>query len=442
MLVTTASPSSSRDAGAPLLPPGVLRVFILITGLFFLWGIPNNLNDVLIRQFMKSFALSRFQAGLVQSAFYLGYFLLALPAGMLMRRKGYKSGFVTGLLLFSCGCFLFWPAAQSGQYAYFLIALFVVASGLAFLETAANPFIAQLGPTSTSESRLNLAQAFNPVGAILGVLVGTRFIFSGLELSPAQKASMQAAGTYAAYLHSETLRVVTPYLALGGLALLWAVMILLTKLPAFVTEREHNAETSGSWRVLFSQRHFVLALPTQFMYIGAQVGTWSYFIQYSQEYAHVTERTAGLLLTCTLGAFGVGRFASSYLMRYMLPSRLMTIYAVLNIALLGVGMLAPGWGGLLAILLTSFFMSVMFPTIFAMGLKDLGPNTNLGGSLLVMTIIGGAVITPLMGWVAEKTHSTAASYQLPLYGYIAVVLFALYMTRYTRSQAQLSTFEV
>ena len=442
MLVSTTPTSTNREADAPLLPPGVLRVFILITGLFFLWGIPNNLNDVLIRQFMKSFALSRFQAGLVQSAFYMGYFLLALPAGMLMRSKGYKSGFVTGLVLFSCGCFLFYPAAQSGQYAFFLVALFVVASGLAFLETAANPFIAQFGPTATSESRLNLAQAFNPVGAILGVLVGTRFIFSGTELTAVQKATMQAAGTYAAYLHSETLRVVTPYLALGVLALVWAVMILLTKLPAFMHARELSAESNANWRVLFRQRHFLLALPTQFMYVGAQVGTWSYFIQYSQDYAHVPERTAGLLLTCTLGAFGVGRFASSYLMRYMLPSRLMTLYAGLNICLLLLGILHPGWPGLLAILITSFFMSVMFPTIFAMGLKDLGPNTNLAGSLLVMTIIGGAVITPLMGLVAEGTHSTAASYQLPLLGYLVVGLYALYMTRYTRARAEMSTFEV
>ncbi len=442
MLVSTTPSSETREAGAPLLPPGVSRVFVLITGLFFLWGIPNNLNDVLIRQFMKSFAISRFQAGLVQSAFYLGYFLLALPAGILMRNKGYKSGFVTGLLLFSCGCFLFYPAALSGQYAFFLVALFVVASGLAFLETAANPFIAQLGPTSTSESRLNLAQAFNPLGAILGVLVGTRFIFSGLELTSTQKAAMQEMNTYGAYLHSETLRVVTPYLALGGLALLWAGMILLTKLPAFVTAREQSAEKRGSWRGLLRHRHFLLALPTQFMYIGAQVGTWSYFIQYSQEYGHVTERNAGLLLTCTLGAFGVGRFASAYLMRILLPSRLMALYAIFNIALLLFGIFVPGWGGLIAILITSFFMSVMFPTIFAMGLKDLGPDTNLGGSLLVMTIIGGAVITPAMGWLAERSGSTAASYQLPLYGYAVVLLFSIFMSRYTRERAAASTFEV
>ncbi len=432
MIASTTNSPQAREGS--LLPPGTVGPFFLITGLFFLWGIPNNLNDVLIRQFMKSFAISRFQAGLVQSAFYLGYFLLALPAGLLMRRKGYKSGFLAGLLLFSAGCFLFWPAAQSGRYGYFLCALFVVASGLAFLETAANPFIAQLGPSSSSEARLNLAQAFNPLGAIFGVLVGTRFIFSGIELTPEQTARLQAAGTYAQYLHSETLRVVTPYLALGGLALIWALMIARTRFPAVIEEREHQAEVSSDWRDLFTRKHFLFALVAQFMYVAAQVGTWSYFIQYAQQYGHVRERTAGLLLTGTLGAFGAGRFVSSYLMRRLLPSRLMALYAVLNIILIVVGVALAGWVGLAAIFLTSFFMSVMFPTIFALGLKDLGPNTNLGGSLLVMTIIGGAIGTPMMGLLAEQTHSTAISYTLPLLGYVVVGAFSLYMNGYTRNR--------
>ena len=446
MIVSTPKPAG-HDANefrgdAALLPPGVLRTFVLVTGLFFLWGIPNNLNDVLIRQFMKSFALSRFQAGLVQSAFYLGYFLLALPAGLLMKSRGYKTGLVTGLLLFASGCFLFYPAANSGQYGFFLAALFIVASGLAFLETAANPFIAQLGPTTTSERRLNLAQAFNPVGAIAGVLVGTAFIFSGVELTTAQVAAMQAHGTYGAYLHRETLRVVAPYLVLGVLALIWAGMILATRFPSFIHDREQSAETGGSWKALFSQRHFVLAIVTIFMYIGAQVGTWSYFIQYAQDYAHTPERTAGLLLTCTLGAFGVGRFASSYLMRRIAPGRLMSVYGLTNVVLLLIGIFFPGWVGLVAILLTSFFMSVMFPTIFAMGLKDLGANTNVASSLLVMGIIGGAVMTPMMGLIAERMHSTAAAYQLPLYGYLVVTAFSRYMTRYSADRLTASTFEV
>ena len=436
MIASTST--SSADRKLSLLPTGALRAFTLVTGLFFLWGIPNNLNDVLIRQFMKSFALSRFEAGLIQSAFYMGYFLLAIPAGLLMRRKGYKSGFVTGLLLFSTGCFLFWPAAQSGRYGAFLFALFVVASGLAFLETAANPFIAQLGTASTSEARLNLAQAFNPLGAIVGVLFGIRFIFSGIELTPSQVAALQAAGSYQQYLHMETLRVVTPYLILGSLALVWAVLIASTRFSALIQEREHQAEVSSNWIDLLHHKHFLFALVTQLMYEVAQVGTWSYFIQYAQQYGHVHERTAGLLLTGTLGAFGIGRFASSYLMRRVLPSRLMGFYAWSNVALLLIGIFLSGWIGLTAIFVTSFFMSVMFPTIFAMGLKDLGPNTNIGGSLIVMTIIGGAVGTPLMGLLAEETHSTALSYCLPLLGYIVVGFFSRYMSGYMRTRISTS----
>src|SRR5579884_657808 len=193
---------SKHEIGAQprLFPPGYMWPFFLVTALFFLWGIPNNLNDVLIRQFMKSFVLNRLQAGLVQSAFYLGYFVLAIPAGLLMRKLGYKAGFITGLLLFGTGAFLFWPAALAGRYAFFLMALFVIASGLSFLETASNPFIAQCGDPETSERRLNFSQAFNPIGSITGVLLGTAFIFSGIELTPQQTAAMQAAGTLQSYL--------------------------------------------------------------------------------------------------------------------------------------------------------------------------------------------------------------------------------------------------
>src|ERR1700747_2952408 len=204
---TTISSQPDGRTGSHLFPARQLIPFILVTVLFFLWGIPNNLNDVLIRHFMKSFAISRFQAGLVQSAFYMGYFLLAMPAALLMRRVGYKSGFVTGLVLFGAGAFLFWPAALAASYGFFLLALFVIASGLSFLETASNSLIAQLGDPDSSERRLNFAQAFNPIGAITGALIGTVFIFSGVELTPLQVADQQAGGLYAAYLQTETLRV-------------------------------------------------------------------------------------------------------------------------------------------------------------------------------------------------------------------------------------------
>jgi MFS transporter, FHS family, L-fucose permease len=434
--------SKRFDNPAALLPPGVLRPFILITGLFFLWGIPNNLNDVLIRQFMKSFEISRFQAGLVQSAFYFGYFVLALPAGILMKRHGYKLGFMTGLLLFATGCFLFLPAANYGRYGFFLAALFVMASGLAFLETASNPFIAQLGSTATSEQRLNLAQSFNPLGCITGILVGTAFIFSGVELSQGEVASMKAAGTYASYLHGEILRVVAPYLVLGCLALVWAVMIGLMQLPAFLQAREHTAEVSGDWRDLLGKPHFLFAVVAQFAYVGASVCTWSYFIQYCKEYAHTTERLGGILLACTMGLFTIGRFVSTGLMRKYAPGKIMMTYGLLNAALLLTGIFSPNWIGLSAILLTSFFMSLMFPTIFAMGIKDLGANTNIAGSFIVMAIIGGAVATPAMGFVAEHLNSTALAYQIPLYGNLIVALYAHFMRNYSARKLTVSTFEV
>jgi FHS family L-fucose permease-like MFS transporter len=243
--------TGKADSECGIVPAGTTGTFVLITGLFFLWGIPNNLNDVLIRQFMKSFALSRFEAGLIQSAFYLGYFALALPAGLLMRKLGYKAGFLIGLMLFATGCFLFYPAAALNRYGLFLAALFILASGLAFLETAANPFIAQLGTTATSASRLNLAQAFNPIGSIIGVLVGTRFIFSGIELTKGQVALMKADGMYSAYLHGETHRVILPYMAIGSLAALWAVVIAIKKFPPSVLQQEDEAKCRFSVRGLF-----------------------------------------------------------------------------------------------------------------------------------------------------------------------------------------------
>jgi len=416
--------SNGARAGSHLFPAGHLVPFILVTVLFFLWGIPNNLNDVLIRHFMKSFEITRFQAGLVQSAFYLGYFLLAMPAAFLMRRVGYKSGFVTGLVLFGAGAFLFWPAALAGSYGFFLFALFVIASGLSFLETASNPFIAQLGDADSSERRLNFAQAFNPLGAISGALIGTVFIFSGVELTPREIAAHQAASTYQAYLRFETLRVVKPYLVIGAFALMWAVLIARTKFPAIQSEHENDSGDRGHLRELFRYPHFLFAVVAQFFYVGAQVGTWSYFISYVQEYAHQSEKVAGYFLTGTLVAFGVGRFASAWLMRFIHPGKLMGSYCVANILLVAVAVLKPGWVGLWCVFLTSFFMSLMFPTIFALGLKELGPNTKLGGSLLVMAIVGGAVLTPLMGFISEKTHSLALGYSVPLFAYVVIALYS------------------
>jgi len=312
--------------------------------------------------------------------------------------------------------------------------LFVIASGLSFLETASNPFIAQLGDPDTSERRLNFSQAFNPLGAITAGLIGTIFIFSGIELSPQEIAAQKAQGLYEAYLRTETLRVIKPYLVIGAVAIFWAILILRTKFPTIQSEHESSGGGHGRFRELFRYPHFLWAVLAQFLYVGAQVGTWSYFIQYVQEATHQPEKIAGYFLTGTLAAFGVGRFTSAYLMRTISPNRLMGAYSLANIVLVALGVALPGWFGLWCIFLTSFFMSLMFPTIFAMGLKGLGPNTKIGGSLLVMAIVGGAVMTPLMGFISEKLHSVAWAYVVPLFCYAVIALYSFFGSR-SRIQA-------
>jgi FHS family L-fucose permease-like MFS transporter len=342
-----------------------------------------------------------------------------------MRRYSYKTGLVIGLLLYSTGTFLFWPAAVAGHYGFFLCALFVIASGLAFLETGANPFIAVLGDPRTSERRLNFSQAFNPIGSICAALLGTTFIFSGVELSPAQVEALKLAGKYEAYLHEETMRVGPPYMILGAVVLVWAVLLMLTKFPKLAEEAETGAARhAGKFTDLFRQRHFVNGVLAQFFYVGAQVGTWSYFIQYVQDYTRQPEKVAGYFLTGTLVAFMVGRFSATYFMKFIEPRNLMGIYAVANVALVSIGVLHPGWVGLWAIFLTSFFMSLMFPTIFALGIKGLGPNTKMGGSMIVMAIIGGAVFTPVMGLIFDRTRSMALAMLVPLVCYLFITYYA------------------
>jgi FHS family L-fucose permease-like MFS transporter len=420
-----ANDNPTPDSTPRLFSAGNILPFVLVTALFLLWGIPSNMNDILIKQFMKSFEMTRLKAGLIQSAFYMGYFVLSMPAALLMRKYGYKAGLVTGLFLYSTGTLLFWPAALIRQYGLFLLALFVIASGAAFLETGANSFIALLGDPRTSERRLNFSQAFNPLGAVTGVFVGTVFIFSGVELSPQQVNAMKSAGRYDAYLQTETMRVVIPYLVLGTVVFIWALLILRTKFPKIAEEADlGGSRRHGKIRDLFRYPHFVKGVIAQFFYVGAQVGTWSYYIQYIQDYTRQPEKVAGYLLTGSLVAFGVGRFTATYLMKFFQPSRLMGIYGCINVTLVGVGVLFPGWIGVWAVFLTSFFMSLMFPTIFALGIKELGPNTKLGGSMIIMAIIGGAVAPPIMGLLFQLTHSMAVAMLVPLVCYIFITYYA------------------
>lgn len=425
-----ASFSTERDQSGPLIPSASRPAFFLVTGLFFLWGIPHNLNDVLIRQFMKSFELTRMQAGLIQSAFYLGYFLLAIPGAGIMRRYGYKNGLLVGLVFYSIGTFLFYPAAHARSYMLFLLALFIIACGDCILETGSNPLIAQMGSPGTAVRRLNVSQAFFPLGAITGVMVGTIFIFSGIELKPNQIENLKLSGTYNAYLLHETIRVIAPYMVLGFVVLFWGFLLWRAPFPAIALGRSRvNAEPTGSYRSLLKYPHFLLSIFTQFCYVGAQVGTWSYFIQYVQDYVHLPEKSAGYFLTGTLVIFGIGRFASSYVMKSIRANVLMGVFAVINCALVILGVLFPGWVGVWALFSTSFFMSLMFPTTFALGIRDLGVHTKAGASLIVMGDIGGAVFTPLIGLIYQEGRSMAIAMVVPLACYLVVAYFGFWGCR-------------
>ncbi|MEE3624242.1 L-fucose:H+ symporter permease [Nitrospirillum sp. BR 11752] len=401
----------------------------LIVSLFFLWGVANNLNDVLIAQFRKAFDLQDWQSGLVQSAFYLGYFFCAMPAALFARRYGYKAAIVFGLALYGVGALLFYPAAELRAYSAFLGALFVIASGLAFLETSANPIMTVLGDPAGAERRLNLAQAFNPLGSITGVLVGRQFILSGVEYTPEQLAAMSP-DALAHFRDTEAMAAQSSYLVLGLLVLLWALVVYAVRFPTLVDGPEEAVDEGaprqeGGFRRLLRHRHFLFGVVTQFFYVGAQVGVWSFLIRYSQHSVPGTgEKTAAAYLTLSLVAFMAGRFAGTALMGRIPAERLMGLFAGINVVLCLMGAFGGGWLGLGAMIATSFFMSIMFPTIFALSLRGLGPLTKLGSSWLVMAIIGGAAIPVVMGRVSDVT-SIAVAMVVPGFCFAVVAAFGL-----------------
>lgn len=396
----------------------------LIVSLFFLWGGANNLNDVLVAQFKKAFTLSDFQAGLVQSAFYLGYFLVALPAGVFMRRFGYKAAVVFGLLLYGAGALLFWPAAATATYATFLVGLFVIAAGLAFLETSANPYVTLLGPRESAASRLNLAQAFNPLGSITGVLIGQHFIFTGVERSPAELAAMDTAAR-TAFMKSEAAAVQMPYLVIGLGVILWAVIIAVTRFPRTEVDDEGAPPERGVLGRLLRDWRFMSAVVAQFFYVGAQVAVFSYMIRYAQATMPGTEdRAAANFITAGLVCFMVGRLAGAALMKYLRPARVLGAFAAINVALAAFAAFVPGRMGIHALVASSFFMSIMYPTIFALGVEGRSDTERkFGASLLVMSIVGGAVLTAAMGATSDRL-GIAHAMVVPMVCFAAILGFA------------------
>ncbi|MGH7107988.1 MAG: L-fucose:H+ symporter permease [Acetobacteraceae bacterium] len=406
--------------------PGFRWGFALVTSLFFLWAIANNFNDILVHQFQGALALNRAQAGLIQFVFYIGYFTMALPAGLLMRRWGYKAGILIGLGLYAAGALLFYPAADIRTYGLFLAALYVIALGAALLETAANPFVIAFGDRHRAAQRLNFAQAFNGLGGFIAPIVGGIFIFSGAHVSNAALAGMPAAQRLALRV-SQSHAVQMPYLVLAGVVILLAIAIALTRLPE--TRPEHAA-LAPQMRALGREPALRGAVLAQFFYVGAQVGVWSFFVDFALDVTPgISARRAAFLLSASLALFMLGRFSGSALMQRIKPERLLTLYAAANVLLCAVAIAASNELAIGALMLTSFFMSIMYPTIFSLGVQDLGDLAPLGSSFIVMAIIGGAVFPPLMGVIATAMGTTHYAMALPLLCFLIVGIYARRVAR-------------
>ena len=393
---------------------------ILITSLFFLWALAHNLNDILIKQFQKALDINRGQAGFIQFAFYLGYFVMAIPAGLLMKKIGYKKGILTGLLLYATGALLFFPAAEIRLYGFFLFALFIIASGLTFLETAANPYITKLGNPDYAIRRHNFAQAFNGLGAVIAPAIGGYFIFSGNNFTDGQVDSMDA-DTLLALRVAEAQAVQWPYFAIAMIVLAIGWLIYKTPMPEIAEEEQSTMMFSAD---IFKHKHLIYSIIAQFFYVGAQVGIWSYFIDFMMEVVPGTsDKTAAYFLSLSLVAFMIGRFTGSFLMTYIRPNILLAIYAASSIGLLIISTMTTGMISVYALIGVSFFMSIMFPTIFALGIKGLGEDTKIGSSLIIMAIIGGAIFPLIMGYVGIESIKTA--FLIPLICFLIVLMYGI-----------------
>lgn len=398
--------------------------FILVCTLFFLWAFLHNINGILIPQFKKVFQLTDTQSSFVDLAVYLGYFVMAIPAGLVSHRFGYKKGILCGLFLFALGALLFYPAADTRSFVFFLVALFIAASGATFLETVANPYAANMGSPANSEQQLNLAQSFNGAGAVVAPLIGAHFILSGNQPSQADLGAMAAHGQLTAYLQHEANSLKAPYLIMAGILVLVAIAFIFTKLPE-IKETDGAHGTEFSLRVLRIP-HVRWAVIAEFFYVGAQVCVTSFFVRFSGYVANIAQQKAAILLAWAMGGFMAGRFLGTFFMRYVPPAKLLSIYALINIGLLLVVLSAHGQVAVYALMVIPFFLSIMFPTIFALGIKDLGEETKLASSLLVMSIIGGAAIPVVMATISDNTGGNIqVAYIMPVVCMVVILFFGL-----------------
>ncbi|EFB8546636.1 L-fucose:H+ symporter permease [Escherichia coli] len=407
--------------------------FALLCSLFFLLAVANNLNDILLPQFQQAFTLTNFQAGLIQSAFYFGYFIIPIPAGILMKKLSYKAGIITGLFLYALGAALFWPAAEIMNYTLFLVGLFIIAAGLGCLETAANPFVTVLGPESSGHFRLNLAQTFNSFGAIIAVVFGQSLILSNVPHQSQDVLDKMSPEQLSAYKHSLVLSVQTPYMIIVAIVLLVALLIMLTKFPALQSDNHSDAK-QGSFSASLSRlariRHWRWAVLAQFCYVGAQTACWSYLIRYAvEEIPGMTAGFAANYLTGTMVCFFIGRFTGTWLISRFAPHKVLAAYALIAMALCLISAFAGGHVGLIALTLCSAFMSIQYPTIFSLGIKNLGQDTKYGSSFIVMTIIGGGIVTPVMGFVSDAAGNIPTAELIPALCFAVIFIFARFRSQ-------------
>ena len=397
--------------------------FILVTSLFFLWGISNNLTGILIPHLRKALLLTNTQSTFVDTAVYLAYFLAAIPAGWIINKYGYKIGIIAGLLVFSLGAFLFVPAANTRTFEIFLLGLFIIGCGLTILETAANPYATKLGNPEGASTRLNLAQSFNGLAAFLAPMIGTLFILSGKEYTTEQLLIMPEVEKIA-YLTAEAASVKMPYIILGIFLLVLSIIFMVLKFPEFKDETKENA--SGSIGNALKQKHLVWAIIAQFFYVGAQVCVTSFFVRMAISGGGVDEKTAGYYLGIYGLLFMAGRFIGTIIMRYIEPAKLLSIYALLCILFSFIAIYAEGKNVVLALGGLGFFMSIMFPTIFSLGIKDLNENTKPASSLIVMSIIGGAIFPVIMGKIIDNYgNDIQKGYIVPLICFLVVLFFGI-----------------
>jgi FHS family L-fucose permease-like MFS transporter len=411
-MITPVQTSNSGAKGGGLFRTAdgknLIVTFALVTTLFLLWGFCNGMIDILNKHFQNTLHINKFQSGFVQFANYIAYFLMAIPAGMIARKFGYKGGIIVGLVLIAAGAFWFIPATSIGTYWAFLTGLFILAAGMTCLETIANPYTTVLGGAEHGATRINMAQSCNGVGWILGPIVGGHFVFSGGTTADAN------AGLY------------IPYLGVGIVVAVLIVVFALAYVPDLHAEEEVKVEAEGKGKKPLWQRwHFTFGVAAQFLYVAAQTGIFSFFINYVVENDHtVTEQKASYWL----GAIGfvlflAGRVCGSAIISQFKPQRVLTIYAILCAVLTAMAM-GGGQLGLIGIFGTFFFMSIMFPTIFALGIRGLGEHTKLASSLIVMAIVGGAIAPPLMGYIADRT-SMRVGFAVPLICFVFVALYGM-----------------